>query len=218
VNFHPTSYFELSQRWQEGRDYRIHIHRHASHMVVFAPHGGGIEPGTSEIARELAGGYFSLYCFEGLRNTDNWRMHLSSRLFDEMGCLELLKRHERAVAVHGCRDQEQTVFVGGLDQHLKQQVLEALLRGGYDAREDFSHHSGRDSLSLCNRALSGKGLQLELSLGFRKTLFIGLKQEDRTVKTPFFEQFTATIRQVLLDVVLEKERKPSNSSSIIFSS
>ena len=35
------------------------------------PHGGGIEPGTSEVADAIAGEEFSFYAFEGLKSSDN---------------------------------------------------------------------------------------------------------------------------------------------------
>ncbi len=61
-----SSYVELSAAELEGVDYRV-LAQSRSTIVVLAPHGGGIEPGTSEIAWEVAGGEFSLYLFEGLK-------------------------------------------------------------------------------------------------------------------------------------------------------
>lgn len=40
-------------------------------ITCIAIHGGNIEPGTSELAEELAGNEFNLYKFECLRNSLN---------------------------------------------------------------------------------------------------------------------------------------------------
>ena len=36
------------------RDFRVRVRRSKSDTVIIAPHGGGIEPGTSEIAEAIA--------------------------------------------------------------------------------------------------------------------------------------------------------------------
>jgi phage replication-related protein YjqB (UPF0714/DUF867 family) len=40
-------------------------------LAVVALHGGGIEPGSSEIANDIAGEESSFYAFEGLKAPDN---------------------------------------------------------------------------------------------------------------------------------------------------
>jgi phage replication-related protein YjqB (UPF0714/DUF867 family) len=52
-------------------------------VAVIAPHGGGIEPGTSELATAIAGDDFSLYLFEGLKSAGNGELHITSTNFDE---------------------------------------------------------------------------------------------------------------------------------------
>ena len=52
-----TNYDELRQNERENVDYAI-FHRGAdSQIAVMAPHGGGIEPGTIDIADAMAGNY-----------------------------------------------------------------------------------------------------------------------------------------------------------------
>ncbi len=45
----------------KGKDYRIHLRHGKSGILVMAPHGGGIEPGTTEIADAVAGAERSFY-------------------------------------------------------------------------------------------------------------------------------------------------------------
>ena len=78
----------------EGTDYRVHVRANAgSTVAVIAPHGGGIEQYTSDVARDVAGADFNLYLFEGIRQAGKYSaLHLASYRFDEPRCLELLSR------------------------------------------------------------------------------------------------------------------------------
>jgi phage replication-related protein YjqB (UPF0714/DUF867 family) len=49
------SFGELSYNESEGQDYVIRTCLRNSPVLVMAPHGGKIEPGTAEIAEAIAG-------------------------------------------------------------------------------------------------------------------------------------------------------------------
>jgi phage replication-related protein YjqB (UPF0714/DUF867 family) len=55
-------------------------------VAIIAPHGGKIEPGTSEIAAAIAGDDYSLYRFQGLRDRPREELHITSAKFDEPTC------------------------------------------------------------------------------------------------------------------------------------
>lgn len=64
-----------------------------STVAIIAPHGGRIEPGTSKIARRIAGmGDYNLYLFEGLRDKSFPELHIKSTNFDEPQCFELIAK------------------------------------------------------------------------------------------------------------------------------
>ena len=48
-------YRDLKMHEVQDRDYRIDFRYGCSKIAVMAPHGGGIEPGTTEIADAVAG-------------------------------------------------------------------------------------------------------------------------------------------------------------------
>ena len=48
-----------------------------------APHGGGIEPGTTEIAEAVAGHEHTFYSFSGVKARGNSVLHITSSRFDE---------------------------------------------------------------------------------------------------------------------------------------
>lgn len=61
-----TSFVDLAANERPDIDYRIRVVDRGSEIGILAPHGGWIEPGTSEIAEAIAGSEFSFYVFESL--------------------------------------------------------------------------------------------------------------------------------------------------------
>ena len=58
---------QLSACETEDIDYRIRCRPGRTGIAVVAIHGGGIEPGTSEIAEAVAGDRHSFYTFRGIK-------------------------------------------------------------------------------------------------------------------------------------------------------
>ncbi len=193
------SFSDLAASEQEGRDYSRELVDRGSDIVVVAPHGGGIEQGTSEIARAVAGEELSLYCFNGMKRTANRRLHITSTRFDEPEGLELVRRSRVVVAIHGLQGEDEVIYVGGLDEGLKTRLGEALGRAGFETRESRGRHAGISPLNTCNRASTGQGVQLELTRGLRRAMFQGLDRRGRRTKRPTFHRFVGVIRAVLLD-------------------
>ena len=147
------SFTELSSAETEGDDFEVVLFDRGP-LVVLAPHGGGIEPGTSEIATEVAGEDLSLYIFEGLKSRGNVDLHITGHRFDEQRCLSLMENAESALAVHGCVDRsasDSVVFVGGSDTRLRSALVEELSRAGFPAEVD-TMLSGEHLSNVCNRA------------------------------------------------------------------
>jgi phage replication-related protein YjqB (UPF0714/DUF867 family) len=190
---------ELEQRERVDRDWRVQVAVRGSAVVILAPHGGSIEPGTSEIAREIAGRDLSLYCFEGIRARDNDRLHITSTRFDEPICLQLLALSRIAVTIHGCADREPIVYLGGRHRELRARVERALGDAGFAAREDTGRHSGEDPANICNRAAAAMGLQLEISQGLRRALFPGVQRHEWRQADPAFALFASAVRLALRD-------------------
>ena len=162
----------LARCESEGVDYRI-VERSVrrSPIAIVAPHGGGIERGTSGVATLFAGEVFSLYLFEGLKPDNNFEtLHITSRRFDEPRCLAMVARHDTVITVHGCVGAGEFVCVGGLNETLKQAIAASLRDGGFDARTEGHNFPALDPDNLCNRGREGRGVQLELSAGFRRRM------------------------------------------------
>lgn len=196
---------DLSASEQEGRDYERKSMDRDSDIVVIAPHGGGIEQGTSEIAEAVAGEEFSLYCFNGIKRTGNEKLHIASIFFDEPLCVDLVERSQVVVAIHGLDGRHKLVYIGGRDRELKARFLEVLNKAGFEVKEDNSHHSGTSPPNICNRGDTGRGVQLEITEGLRRTMFQSLGRRGRRTKKSAFHRFVGVIRNVLLDIQQEAE-------------
>lgn len=156
---------DLMKHHVRGKDYDIVLSpRPPSRVAVIAPHGGRIEPRTSEIARAIAGDEFNLYLFEGIRPSKNYTaLHLASRLFDEPECLALIARCLFVVAIHGCKGADERVLLGGLSATLKNQLAVALGEASVAFQTDGHHFPATDQNNICNRGLTRRGVQLELT-------------------------------------------------------
>jgi phage replication-related protein YjqB (UPF0714/DUF867 family) len=113
----------------------------------------------------------------------------------------MVQGHLGVVSIHGLKDEGNAsdIYVGGLDEELKTQVIEALTDAGFNAIEDRTiEHSGREMSNICNRGSSGKGLQLEIVERLRKEMFCRWDRKGRENTTPLFAHMIETIRAVLL--------------------
>lgn len=165
------SYADLAAAYQRDQDYRIvQVPRPGSSTAVLAPHGGGIEAYTSDIARGIAGDDFGLYVFEGQLRAGNFAaLHLSSELFDEPECLNMLASCDRVVSVHGCGVAGEVVLLGGRDHVLRGAIAAQLQAAGLTCDDAPSGLAGTDPRNICNRGRTGSGVQLEVSMGLRRS-------------------------------------------------
>ncbi len=162
---------ELDVHERLGTDYRVRVlERPAAPVVVIAPHGGGIEVGTSQLAARIARGRYSLFLFEGLKPPwQNRGLHITSHRFDHPKCVALVSRKPVTLAVHGCRG-ESRIYVGGLDSELKALLTAKLSGAGFPATSDDHPYMGRNPLNICNRGSRGRGVQIELTRDFREPI------------------------------------------------
>lgn len=193
------SFEDIKKSFFEGIDYQLRIEDRNAQVIVLAPHGGGIEPGTSEIALEIAGQELSYYLFEGIRPKGNDCLHLTSTLFDEPRCLSILYPKPIALAIHGCAGRGETIFVGGRNEQLKSRICDALKSKNIETELSPHPLSGLKKNNICNRCSTHQGLQLEFTTGIRRLMFNNLgSRRGRRIITPFFYQVTSIIRNVLI--------------------
>ena len=168
-------------------------------IVVAAPHGGGIEPGTSEVAVSIAGDRYSYYLFEGMKARSNRdALHITSVNFDEPSCLSLLRSARTVLTVHGEKSSSDVLYIGGLDAGTIAEIRSVLEPAGFQVRQHPNVSlRALDRRNICNIGTRGEGVQLELSCGLRRSFFESLSREGRKVPTPRLSQFGSLIQQAL---------------------
>ncbi|TSB45710.1 poly-gamma-glutamate hydrolase family protein [Alkalicoccobacillus porphyridii] len=179
-----------------GTDYQIRYQKKQSGVLFKAIHGGGIEPGTSELAELSAGVDDSYYCFEGIRSTGNSELHITSIHFDEPTAIEVVSQSLYTVSYHGyAGGQVKNTIVGGLDDKLALEVTTELKLAGFNADQSgrTMQIGGRNPANIVNKNHRGKGVQLEISFEQRKVLFDNFSgpQRRQTVNRTFYEYIEA---------------------------
>ena len=164
---------------REGVDYRVETLDRSSPATVLAIHGGNIEPGTSLVARRLAGDDWNLYLFEALRSSAR-DLHVTATHFDDPSAVALASRSALAVSVHGEKGAGLEVCVGGADTALSVRVAEALRRAHFAAQQPCRRLPGRNPDNIVNRAKSG--VQLEMTKPLLDLLGAHPDQMGRFVK------------------------------------
>ncbi len=76
-----ANFAALNAMEREGVDFCVCVvPRETISTVILAPHGGGIELGTSEVAKQIAGEDLSCATFEGRKPTGNSHLHITSTM------------------------------------------------------------------------------------------------------------------------------------------
>ena len=162
---------ELANQEMEGVDYQIRTNLRTGSVLVMAPHGGKIEPGTTEIAEAISGADYSFYSFEGLKMEGNSVLHIESHLFDEPCALQAVEMAEIVITVHGQIDQKDGfVMIGGLNSSLGSEIKRQLEESGFETRPPTEGLMGTDPMNICNRGKSKAGVQLEVSRKIRDSI------------------------------------------------
>ena len=194
------SYLELCADYKEYRHFQIETKYLNDKILIFTPHGGGIEGGTSELVRGIAGENLSYYIFEGVMRKNNGNLHLTSTKFDEPICINLISHCETSLAIHRCCNKKEIILLGGRDKELRDVLFETLKNSNFPVNIATGKFAGTFMSNICNRTNSGKGVQIEFSSGFLHQLFRNADTRlGRRTKNEIFERLVKNIRSVLLN-------------------
>ena len=194
-----VNFAELAKKERKGVDYRISTRRRkGAALAIVAPHGGGIEPGTSEIAEAIAGNDCSFAAFIGIKRSGNKALHVTSTNFDEPRCLKVVRDAQNVVAIHGEDSDREVVFLGGKNEELAGKIRTALEQHGFKVEKHPDPGlQGVDDSNVCNRGIGKAGVQLELSNGLRKRFFKTLDAAGREWPTDGLGVFATVVREGL---------------------
>ncbi|MEV4479539.1 poly-gamma-glutamate hydrolase family protein [Micromonospora coxensis] len=145
-----------------------------SPLIVVAPHGGAIEPRTSEIASAIAGAEHTQCQFKGMLPAgQNFpRLHVTSTNWDVEECLILIRQRTHALSVHGMAGSDKTVHIGGRDTATGAELATALRAAGFTVVQPATGDvAGTLPENFVNKDADGAGVQLELTNALRMELF-----------------------------------------------
>jgi len=162
-----SSFVELQDHETLDEDYTLSFRDAGSRVTIIAPHGGKIEPRTSDLVRRIAGEDYNFYCFEGIKEKDNACLHITSHRFDEPGAIKLVSKSELVVAVHACTGTAGRVHIGGLNKKLGRMIAKELQDRGIGVSNDHPRFQGSNPDNICNRGATGIGVQLEVTRDLR---------------------------------------------------
>jgi len=162
-----SGFEELQRHETLDKDYTLSFRNAGSGVTIMAPHGGKIEPRTSDLARRIAGEDYNLYCFEGIKEKNNACLHITSHRFDEPGAVKLAAKSEVVVAVHACTGTAGLVHIGGLNKKLGSMIAGELQDRGIGVSKDHPRFQGSNPANICNRGATGMGVQLEVTRDLR---------------------------------------------------
>ncbi len=190
------SFIELKKNEVEGKDYCIHFREGKTGILVMAPHAGDIEPATGELADAIAGNEHSFYGFWGLKAKHNSVLHIDSTRFDEPLAVDLVKKNQTVLTIHGSKEAQKTIFVGGRNTELKQIIQSDLQQLGMPLGES-ARLAGIKPENICNRGRSGQGVQLEISAGLRRDFSKGATGTALNESHPLFVNLVDALRSAL---------------------
>ncbi len=162
------NFAELNANEVYGVDYKIESKDNRSPVAIIAIHGGGIEVGTSQLAKATSDlGSYNYYAFIGMMKTGNSILHITSDNFDEKTARDLVAKSRLTVSLHGCTGTDKVTYLGGLDTSLGKQIQKSLTAAGFIVKPAPADMAGANIKNIANANLSGKGVQLEMTRGLR---------------------------------------------------
>lgn len=197
-NTHLYSQPHLAEGTQYARRYRRHEYLDNdpaakfpfAKTTILAPHGGGIEAGSSELCLAIAGYHpdtfaatpptYDYWMFEGIQRIDNADLHVTSTHCDDAVALALAAGARNALGIHGCTTaaadlpaETRAILVGGRNTTFKRQLTEEFDAAGFETIDAATRPSlaGADPENIANRTLLGMGAQLEITAPLRAALF-----------------------------------------------
>lgn len=163
-----ANYAELNSKRSKGTDYRIESKDTASSVAIIAIHGGGIEVGTTQLAKAITAlGKYDYYSFIGLLPSGNSVLHITSVNFDEPTALKLVAKSNLSISLHGSKGTDKTTYLGGLDKALGERIQSSLTAAGFIVKPSPGRLNGSSPKNIVNRNEIGRGVQLEMTRGLR---------------------------------------------------
>src|SRR5699024_387972 len=195
------SFEKLESEEVENEDYTINSKDTGSDTLLIAIHGGGLEPGTTELVEYIAKeNNYSYYTFNGIKKSGNRKMHITSTDYDEPLALELVNKSLITLSFHGYDEpNKKHTYVGRLDTALVKKVNGKLNEDNFSASIEQERIDASEKDNIVNQNNKNKFAQIELSTDKREKFFknISLSRKNRKNKQSAFYAYIKSIEKVL---------------------
>lgn len=199
-----ANWAQLAAAQTANVDYRLPIRYNRSLTASIAIHGGAIEPGSSEVADQVAAACrHNYYSLEGIKSSNNSDLHITSTNYDEPLGIKLVVGSDFCFSFHGMVDQSAGVaetYVGGLDTANRDAVISALQGAGFTASTGTSELDASSLANITNKTRRAMGVQLELSNTLRASFFptgsLTRANRETGVRTEAFYKYVKAIASV----------------------
>ena len=173
---------DLKHHTTQNKDWKISTkHVKNDNILITAIHGGGIEPGSTEIARRIANiGKYDFYSFQGLLPADNQRLHITSTNYDEPQLMNMLAATKETISVHGFNGEDPLIYIGGKDKYMAKAIRTELRKAGFTIKSSPKGIEAMSEDNFVNQNGTDTGVQLELTTKQRQLFFKDLKLDKTT--------------------------------------
>ena len=186
-----SDYYELEKYEKKGIDYIVKYKFKDKKVGIMAIHGGGIEPMTDFIAKDIAKNDYGFYAFIGLKKKNNRILHITSTCFNEPLAMKFVKNVDTVISIHGCNSPKNVVNIGGLNSPFADLIKINLIKKGFIIGKCQNLEiSGYNKKNICNKC-KDKGVQIEISGSLRNNFDI-LGREGK-----YYKKFISAIRKAI---------------------
>jgi phage replication-related protein YjqB (UPF0714/DUF867 family) len=205
---------------KKGEDYNILTRDGKSPVLIVAPHGGIIEPGSDLLASSIAGEDHNLYVFKANKQscTDEGcrSLHVTSTKFKEPNLVEMAGSASTIVGIHAfgsinpveAGEEVDKIIVGGQNKVLRDKIASNLRSQGFPVEVRYSgSFSGTSNKNLVNQP-PDKGVQIEVSRASMRKLYEQSKDKDGNdilIKTAKSKDFSHAIKSAADDYVVTRD-------------
>lgn len=172
VKDYYKSMTQLFNETTEGVDWKKDTRNNGSSVLIVAPHGGGIEQGSSELTKLIANqGNYDFFSFEGIRPSNNAQLHVTSTHYDDPTLSNMIENRKAIISIHGAAGNDEIVYLGGLKSALRDEIQQQLEQRGFKVEVPPTYLGGAASKNFINTKANNMGIQIELTNALRKKLF-----------------------------------------------
>lgn len=203
---HFRSMTQLFAHTKEGVDWKKETKKRVSNVIIVAPHGGNVEKGTTELTKMVANdNHYDYYSFTILNRKNPEKFHVTSANYNDPTLLKMVKSKDFAVSIHGAKGDKPVIYLGGLDRQLKEAIKQQLVKAHFNVKIAPTYLGGDLKQNFVNRDFKDKGVQLELSTAFRKSLFINenmspKSRSDKNNWSPVMYKFSDALDKAIKQV------------------